>query len=224
MKVNTPISKKKKATFGILVLFFIFLLTFVVGEVGIRLLRSYDNDGNFFILSNVLENIEKWSLVKYEYFYKPENYQNHIWLKGKLISYILDVISINRFNILEKERSFYSLSKEPAKLTLNILEKFKNDVENNNGRFYIVHLPKYSDLSVLLDNKELAYIELLKKIEQNNEVIHPEYKMLEEANSSSIDSLFVNHYSAKGNKIVADVIAKVIIEHKKELYKVSKFK
>lgn len=161
-------------------------------------------------IPNVLENIETWDLARYEYHFNSGDYQDHMWLRSKLISLALGLTSSDKVS----EQSFYSLDEEPALLTLRIIQEFKKDVELNGGRFLIVYLPIKGDLTNLLNGEELAYSELLEKIEEDNNVIHPENEFLERVESSSLDIFFMKggHYSSEGNKIIADRITKSIVE------------
>lgn len=162
----------------------------------------------------VMENIQKWDLVKYEYFFNPKDYQSQILLKSKLISFIFSFISVNRFNYQKKERRFYSLKEEPAQLTIEIIHAFKKNVESKGIKFYIVHLPRRSDLINYLRKEKFIYSEFLKKIKENTCAILPENDMNKEAKNSSIDILFEKggHYSQRANEIVAGAIAKFIME------------
>lgn len=164
-------------------------------------------------LVNAIENIEDWDLIEYEFFYNPTDYQNKFYLKSKLVSFVIDLVKINRFNYYEYEKSFYSLNDEPAQLTIRIINEFRNAVEAQGAKYLVVHLPRHGNLSYLLDGKVLAYSAILEEIGENNEVIHTEHEMLTIALSSSLDILFSpkGHYSGKANKIVADVIANFII-------------
>ena len=110
-----------------------------------------------------------------------------------------------------KGDSFFSLKEEPARLTSAIIRAFKRDVESQGARFYIVHLPHRRDLATLLKRKPLPYAELLEALATFSFVIHPERAMLREAKDSTIDTLFSGHYSATGNRIVAEAIARFVL-------------
>ena len=107
---------------------------------------------------------------------------------------------------------FFSLEEEPARLTMGIMRAFKRDVELQGARFYIVHLPHRRDLATLLKGDPLRDAELLEALATPSFVIHPERAMLCEARDSTIDTLFSGHYSATGNRIVAETITEFILK------------
>jgi hypothetical protein len=154
---------------------------------------------------HVMRNIEAWDLVEHEYFFDPKDYQDSLWLKSKLVAFVLSLGSKPGPN-----RHLYALDEEPAQVTLKIIQQFKQDVEADGRRFLVVHLPRRSNIATLLAGDTLAYAELLAEIAKTNTVIHPEHRLLEEAESSSLEALFKGHYSARGNQVIADVIAEFL--------------
>ncbi len=98
-------------------------------------------------------------------------------------------------------------------LGLKILNAFKTDVESRGSRFYVLSLPSSGDFRYQED-----YFNFFKEAERIRPMIHPEPKLFEEARRTSIKSLFGQiHYSVKGNKIVADVVADYIIKELQKL-------
>ena len=160
------------------------------------------------MIPNIIRNIDNWELVKYEYYYNQKDYGDHVWYKSRLLSFVITAIS------RKNSRSIYSLNSEPAIITLKIIQQFKKDVEYNGGKFIVVHLPRKSDMRALLNEKSLPYYDLLKKLEEFSQVIHPEHEMLKKAKSSSIASLYIKHYSPRGNKIIADTIARFLVKNR----------
>ncbi|MBC8182529.1 SGNH/GDSL hydrolase family protein [candidate division KSB1 bacterium] len=161
---------------------------------------------------DTMKNFGEWELSKYEYFFNPNDYQTVFWKKSRLLSFIYS--EVNKIAQPEDKKPFYSIEKEPALLTLKIIQEFKKSAEKNGGRFMIVHLPIQSDILNLLHGKELVYSELLQKIEKSSDIVFPELEMVEAAKISSVDSLFgITHYSDEANKIVGDVLAKYIFSH-----------
>lgn len=168
-------------------------------------------------LISVMENIESWDMLKYEYWFDPEDYRVRIWLTSKFIAVFLDTINKVREKVTghEPEEFFYSLHREPAQLTLKIVQEFRKNVESNGAKFYVVHLPWENDLMCLFHGDKLAYIELFKELEKFVEIIPTQNNLLDEARKSTMDTLFVKgkgHYSAKGNRVIADVIAEALFK------------
>lgn len=174
----------------------------------------------------IIENIETWDLVKYEYFFNPEDYQERIWLKSKLAAFSLEVARPNANDenqSLFRDEDTWDLSKEPAQLTLRIIQEFKQDVESQGRQFLIVRLPILKDVDYILADKAFPYAALLEKIDEENEIIYPEREQLQEVIAlylSSANELFTRegggHYSAIGNQVIADTIADYIIQNKIE--------
>jgi hypothetical protein len=161
-------------------------------------------------IPDTITNIDTWSLVNHEYFFKKKDYMNSIWLRSKLASLIINIISQKR-----TENHFYELSEEPAQVTLKILQEFREDVESNRGKFLIVHLPTYPDMRDLLDDEKLKYSELLERIKTSYDLIQPNHALIQEAKNSSLDSLFVGHYSPRANQVIANAIGSHIVEIQK---------
>ena len=69
-----------------------------------------------------------------------------------------------------------------------------------------------------MDGDETLYSALLEKIKESNVVIDPAAELAGLVKTSSLDALLMPryHYSAKGNRIVADVAARFLIE--REMY------
>ena len=161
----------------------------------------------------ILENFEAWEFAEYETFYRPENYQDNFWLQSKLVSFTLAAISRE-----DTESYFYDLNEEPAQLTLRIIQEFRHDVEENGGKFLIVHLPTQYHLADILKDGKLRYSEMLDKMDEDHEVIHPEQNLLEEAENVSLDALFTKrHYAANANKVIADAITKYVMPTEGEM-------
>jgi len=161
---------------------------------------------------DIVKNFKNWKLSQHEYFFKPQNYHNIIWMRSRLISFIKSVIELNRFNHKKVEMDFYALDKDLSRITLKIIQKFKTSVTDQGGQFFVLHLPKRNDLSDLLNNRQLVYADLLSEIAKSHNAIFPEFKIIEEAKKASLDSLFVvNHYSGIANKIVGGVITEYML-------------
>lgn len=176
-------------------------------------------------IPQIMRDIEAWDLVRYEEFYTPEDFDDHIWFKSKLFALMEATLRERQYRWTQYfNKETWDLSKEPAQLTLNIIQNFKQSVEDQGGKFIIVRLPIRQDISTLLDGEDFQYKELLAEIDKDNDVIYPEYERLKyvfDLNLSSIDKLFTReaggHYSAFTNELVADVIAEFIINHQVEI-------
>jgi len=158
-------------------------------------------------IPGILENMENWDLKTHEQFWVPENFQDRIWLKSKLIALVMEV-----FSPVEIDPFFYDISKEPARLTLRIIKKFKKEIKACQSCFLTVHMPITIDFIYAYLNREPVCSDMLAEIETDTEVIRTQDALLEEARQSSFFSLFMphGHYSARGNEVIAKTIAQHI--------------
>lgn len=165
---------------------------------------------------SVMKNLVSWDLIKYEFWLNHNDYKRGLLSRSKFLSLILcfaDRIK-NKLVVNQKKQDFYSVDGELFQLTLKIIREFRNDVESKGAKFYIVFLPQQEDLKLLSESNSLPYSKLLTYVEKEAPVIHPEYKMLEEAKNAGLKHLFIGHYSSWGNKLVADVISDYLLQQK----------
>lgn len=165
-------------------------------------------------LLDIMEHIDNWSLIKYEYFYSPDDFRANLLNNSKLISFALYefYLALAKINKPQQE------DKISSDLAIEIIKQFKKIALNNHKHYLIVHLPTSYNLREMRSHKIFRYSDLLYMIGNIAPVIHPESAMLKEFKNNSRDSIFANktigHYSAKGNKIVADVITEYFLKHK----------
>jgi hypothetical protein len=154
---------------------------------------------------HVMANMETWDLARYETFFDRRKYAKHFWDLSRLISLAADVLSEKT----QRRRIHpFRLDSEPARVTLALLRDFEHDVESHDAEFIVVHLPTESDLKRLLEGRVCAYQPLLEQVAKQHRLIDPQPELLKAARMDSLDSLFQRHYSAEGNRIIAEVIAK----------------
>jgi hypothetical protein len=159
-------------------------------------------------LAVTISHMKTWKLSSYETFYKPEEYVKPFWYKSKLVSLIMNVIEINRWNIKKTETTEFGLHKEPALLTLKIMDVFKSKTEENGSSFFILHLPRKRDLSDIQNHQCLSYEGILNALDKKRMVIHPEENMLQASKKLGFANLFQaqEHYSGLASKAVAKEI------------------
>lgn len=164
-------------------------------------------------LVKILERISSWELIRYEYWINPADYNDRVWLRSRLASFILYAFDTlrGRDSRGEKERDVYRPGGEPARVTLAIVEEFKREVESSGGGFAIVHLPHRENLKILMRGAQLPYAALLEKIEAIAPVIRPDARLVREAHADSPRKLYLPHYSAAGNEIVADAVSESLL-------------
>ncbi|GAB4148872.1 MAG: hypothetical protein Tsb009_22940 [Planctomycetaceae bacterium] len=167
---------------------------------------------------DVMADMQNWEYAPYEWFYDPESYPRRFWHVSKLASLIMHRIQGDVRGATTNRPPIFSLDGEPAKVTRQLLREFQEDVEQQGGKFLIVHLPKKSDLTRSIGGKPLHYEKLLQKIEGEQTVIDPFNRLFDDARQKSLEKLFVEkkrHYSARGNRIIAETIAKHLVKKRR---------
>jgi len=169
-------------------------------------------------LPELMGSLENWHLAKYEHFFTPEDYKVRPWHTSKFLCLAAEILFEGVYAAERKNRFFYDLSQEPARLTVQIIREFKRSVDNYKRKFLIVHLPTRYHLDELLIGEKLIYSNLLTRIAEMNPVVDPAIDLLREAKQSSVQTVFVRggHYTGRGNEIVAGVIAKEILSKHKQ--------
>jgi len=164
------------------------------------------------MLGYILAHINTWDMLKYEKWYDESAYKTGGLYGSRFRSFVQYLLKRSKERLFyeQREKEYYSLSKEPAMLSLEIIRAFGEDAEKNGSKFITVHLPKKEDIISLSENKALPYGELLKKIEEKYVVVRPEENMLKIKKTYGINSLFWNHYTVLGNKAVARSVSEYI--------------
>jgi len=159
-----------------------------------------------------VENFGTWEYTEYEYFFDPEDFEDRIWLKSRLMSAVLEVSSKLYKRSVEAEE-FYSLGREPGRLTLRIIQDLAIDVEARGADFYVVHKPKRDALQSHSSGDRLIYSELMEAIRERHILIDPLDELLEESKKSSVDALYMprGHFSITGNEVIGGVIAEFLL-------------
>jgi hypothetical protein len=162
---------------------------------------------------DVLEKFDEWENRKYEFFYRPEDYEDRIWLKSKFLGALLG--GIEYLGNYPGERELYSMEEEPSRLALAILNELRSDVEQRGGTILMaILIPKW-DFHYDRQGRPYPYQDLLDAIERRYDTVKAYQELLLHAKSGNIDELFARlHYSAKGNEIVAEAIGGAIAARK----------
>ena len=196
------------------------LRAFYAGGTGIPFSKPrfvHDDDGTLRLINSptlsldrvpqVMANMDSWELAEYESFYDETWFGKRFWHTSRALS-----LAVERLSEDEPGRRIapYRLDAEPVRVTLALLRKFRRDVERHNAQFDIVHLPTQSDLKRLLQQHGCAYQQLLERVQQQQILIDTQPRLLAAARAESLESLFQRHYSAAGNKIIAEVIAEFL--------------
>lgn len=145
-------------------------------------------------------------LARHEWFYNPEAERGRFWHRSRFLTLAADVLGGGSPS-WRRRGNVFRIDGEPARVTLKLLERFRNDVESTGAEFILVHLPKRADLERLLAGRDVPYADLLARVRQKHTVIDVQPDLLAAAKQTSLDRLFQRHYSPRGNRIVAQAVA-----------------
>ena len=165
---------------------------------------------------DVMANMDDWPLAKHEWFYNPDDYRQRWWHRSRFFALLVDRWTGAEEPGISRAESVFQPDGEPERVTLAILREFRKEVQAQGGRFFVVHLPKKSDLQRLRSGRGLVYKRLWRLIEREHAAVDPQRQLLDAAKGKSLDVLFAApkhaHYSDRGNRIIAKAIAKRLLE------------
>ena len=156
-------------------------------------------------------SMNDWGLAQYEQFLKQGFYERKIWYKSKLIALISEILFPT-----EEDPFFYDLSAKPAQLALKILDTFESEIEQNGSQFIIVHIPIIIDIIKKRFSIETVYSKLLSTIKSRHNVVTTIGTLATQTKEKSIFDLYMKggHYSAMGNKVIAQRISEEILKQR----------
>ncbi|MDP8214042.1 MAG: SGNH/GDSL hydrolase family protein [Candidatus Euphemobacter frigidus] len=175
-------------------------------------------------VAEALENFQGSPLSQYEYWYNPDNYHQHFWLKSRLISLIYTFFSEYRPRPggRQDHRSgphYWDIEGEPMRTSLLILKQFAREAREAGEISIILHIPKKNDLKLLERGNTPAHYHVFRELEKEGIiVVDPALQMKVE------HRLYKHsHFSSKGGRIVARALADAIREILKEKNLTRKF-
>ncbi len=164
-------------------------------------------------LLSIFQNFHNWEFQDHEFFYQRANYEESPLYWSRLASFIITGVSV-KFSPRRKGYDFFAKDSMSRKVVWRIIEEFKREVEEEGGRFVIVHLPTKKPIKRLRNGRDLKYQDLLKELQATYELIDPSPELIRQADVSSPADLFAergSHYSQVGNRIVAETIANALL-------------
>ena len=161
-------------------------------------------------LVGILQNLNSWDLLKYEYWAIPVNYVERPWQRSMLLRAIWNLCTkeITRSALFPE---FKRVDKEPALLGLRIIQAFKKDVEASGSKFLVVYLPHTPTLGMLLAGQEPTEADIIGELDKTAVVIHPEKELAEQIVKTPWRAAQFHHYSADENNVLGRKIAQVIL-------------
>jgi hypothetical protein len=164
-------------------------------------------------LIEIFKDFHSWELNEHEFFYQKGNYEDRLIYKSRLASFIITGVT-TKFSPRRKGYDFFTRDSLSRKIVWRIITEFKREVEEQGGRFTIVHLPTKRPVKRLRDGLDLKYQNLLEELQANFELIDPISELIHQTDTSSFEALFAenkSHYSAIGNRVVGEVLANALL-------------
>ncbi len=156
-------------------------------------------------ITNILHDFNNWKLKKHEGFYDSQDYQNSFFYNSWLISFTASAIER-----ISKEHEYFVNGSESHDITIEIIKRFKQSVEEKGADFVAIHLPVIDDFTVsylfsrVFYNQDLIYETLLDELKQNCDLIETYNYLKDWSEDHSTSELFmVRHYSHTANKLIA---------------------
>lgn len=162
-------------------------------------------------LPALFRDFQSWPLLRYEYFYRPEDYR---WtpLRRSRLGALVEA-KIEAALKAHPDAEFMRMDGEAAKVTLLLVEQFKRDVEAADARFYAVHLPALHHLQTLQRNGRYDFAELLDAVKARIPVIEPDREMLKAAGQRPLHEFFTEeHYTEVFERVIGSSVADYLRE------------
>lgn len=160
---------------------------------------------------DVMAHMDDWKLAKYEWFYNPADFQRQWWQRSRFLSLLVDRITDATERTISQPEPTLTPGGEPAEVTRQLLREFRDEVKEQGGRFYVVHLPRKSDLARLDSGRSLTYKPLWDEIASEQQTIDPLTFLQRGVQRRGLDALFAapkhTHYSDGGGQIIAEVVS-----------------
>ena len=160
----------------------------------------------------VLEDPASWEFMKYEDYYREEDYAPTWWRRSRLLGFIEAVVDAKR----NPPWRAFEVDSEGAQITLELLERCAAQCAEISADMLVLHLPVEYNVRQWQEQGRFTYQALLDTIDARYDVIHTE-EMLSDAAGENPRSLFViHHYSARGHEVVAEALAQALIARERD--------
>ncbi len=108
----------------------------------------------------------------------------------------------------------------PVNYLIDIINKTRNLVEENNTNFYFVYLPDHYRYQTNQNEKYMMYDKIIKNLSEKNILVidlHKEvFSKINALDYMDKNDSGYNHYNEKGNLVIAETIIKIINEYEKK--------
>lgn len=131
-------------------------------------------------------------------------------MRSKLVAAVIALVS--QWSAEENDPAFYAREHEPSQLALAILDDLQSDVERQGAAFLVATLIPKWNFHYVSAARPLPYQDLLEAVKQRSVTVETAQRLYARV-KGNLSELFVGeHYSAKANEIVAEVLAEAIMQ------------
>ena len=163
-------------------------------------------------IPRTLANFHRSPLRRFEAFY-AERYVPKWYLRSRLIGVFHEALRRDR---VDAPPNLGDPEGEAMRLTLRILENFRNDVRLSGRPFLLVYLPLKENIAAMAGGAPDPAEPLVTFFRHNFAVIDPSPRLAALARESGVEAVAPGHYSAAGNRAVAEALAEAIAAWKNE--------
>lgn len=163
---------------------------------------------------DIYTRFDKWENQKYEFYYRSQDYEDHIWLKSKFLAALIAVIE--QLWDEPRDRALYAVEHNACRLALTILNELRSDVEQRGAVFLVATLiPNWDFDHYVRRGLPFPYEDLLDLIRHQYDTVETYQRLVNHVKEGNFEKLFSRqHYSAMGNEVVAEVIGEAIAARK----------
>lgn len=157
-------------------------------------------------IPETLASFDRSPLRRFETFYTSK-YEPRWFLRSRLVAVTFDALRRRR---AEAAPNLGDPEGEGVRVTRRILEMFRNDVRVTNRPFLLVYLPLKDNIQAQVEGRSDPAEPLVALFRQEFELVDPSSRLVALARERGADAVAPGHYSAEGNRAVAEAVAEKI--------------
>jgi hypothetical protein len=155
-------------------------------------------------IADTLAHFDRSRLRQHEFFY-TDRYVPKWYRRSRLIAVIEDAWNKDALPDVMAPDS------EGVRITRAILDRYRNDVAVTKKPFLLVYLPLKGNLQAQLDGGKDPWEPLIAPLRSTFTIVDPTPRLLAIAREKGVDAVAPGHYSAEGNKAVAEALADAVM-------------
>jgi hypothetical protein len=162
----------------------------------------------------VLADFESWELAPYEFFHRPENYEDSPWYASRLLASVSSGLG-TRFSQRRTGVDFFAEGSESRQVAWRIIERFEREATAAGAHFVVLHIPTGKHIEQLRAGRPLLYQSFLDELVARYDVVDPGDALVRAAEEHGMEPLFApdsSHFSGVANRAIGEVLADGIRE------------